>query len=324
MFQILSGLGALNIGSGRYFSAAESEPRVMDGGYEPPSCPESPNLELMPNLGAAQERVRTPAPELTLDNRPYPNGSPMTMRTRPLQLVTARTSSFPGMPALPSVLSRSNSFLYANPSVTNGNQNVVQTRENTQGASTFEDSGVSTSNTSHDTRASTPSFLRVARNERLGHQTLAPPFSTPPLAQVRRRLVFVAAEIPVQMSLAQYQQYPVSIRAADRNSTNSPDSMRGQNDTSAYQKHSLGRRHIHPPLTTEWANVPTADQNLVSTNSRAMMDTDRFAHAIRTAMPVLPQQTGDTLETVADRSLTPNSKAKKTEKDAQKRLRKRI
>jgi hypothetical protein len=52
--------------------------------------------------------------------------------------------------------------------------------------------------------------------------------------------------------------------------------MRGQSDSPSYQMAALGRRYIHPAMMMELANVPTARQDLASTNSRAMMHVDRF------------------------------------------------
>jgi hypothetical protein len=69
--------------------------------------------------------------------------------------------------------------------------------------------------------------------------------------------------------------------------------------------------------------VPAADQNLAYTNSRAMMSADRFDDT-RTEMPIVAQRTGDAAQPAIDRSLTPNTRAKKVEKDNQKRLRGRI
>jgi len=81
---------------------------------------------------------------------------------------------------------------------------------------------------------------------------------------------------------------------------------------------------VHPSYNTEWANVPTADQRLDHLNSRSMQDIDRFGTGAMTEMPVLPGGNGENLQQEVDRSMTPNTKAKKMEKDAQKRLRGRM
>lgn len=82
----------------------------------------------------------------------------------------------------------------------------------------------------------------------------------------------------------------------------------------------MGRKHVHPPLNTDLANVPTGDQNLAYTNSRAMMDLDSLGAGFRAGVPVLPVKGGDAVKEV-DRRLTPNSRSKKVEKDDQKRIR---
>jgi hypothetical protein len=116
----------------------------------------------------------------------------------------------------------------------------------------------------------------------------------------------------------------VPVPDADRNFNDTPDSMRGQNDSPTYQLPTLGRRHIHPAMMTELANVPTAEQDLAFTNSRAMMDVDRFGHAVRTEFPVMQRCENDTPEPVVDRTLTATTRAEKQEKDAQKRLRNKV
>jgi hypothetical protein len=96
--------------------------------------------------------------------------------------------------------------------------------------------------------------------------------------------------------------------------------MRVGNDSPSYQKAALGRKHVHPPLVTDLANVPNVDQNLAYANSRAMLDVDRFDTALRAGMPVLPARESDPVKPQVDNTLTPNSKVKKVEKDAQKFL----
>jgi hypothetical protein len=87
--------------------------------------------------------------------------------------------------------------------------------------------------------------------------------------------------------------------------------MRGQNDLPSYQLPALGRRHVHSAMRTEPANVPTAQQSLAPTNSRAMMVINRFVQAVRTEMPVMARRESDTPEPVLDWSNTPNARAEK-------------
>jgi hypothetical protein len=52
-----------------------------------------------------------------------------------------------------------------------------------------------------------------------------------------------------------------------------------------------------------------------------MMDVDRFGHGARTAMPTLLKTSGRQAVVEAEGRLTPDTKAKKAEKDMQKKLR---
>jgi hypothetical protein len=113
--QIQSGLEALNISSGLYVTAADFERRVVDEGYDLPSSPETPDVELLARLEAAGDQHRTPAPQLLQDSRCDSNESPMSRRNQQLRLVTPRSPSPTATPAPLSVQSQSNSDLYDDP-----------------------------------------------------------------------------------------------------------------------------------------------------------------------------------------------------------------
>jgi hypothetical protein len=313
---VQAGMGGLNLGGGRYVTAADFAPRVIDKAYDTQDQPEVPNEEFLANLEALQERHRTPALQHLQNVRPQANGSPVTVRNRPLQLVTPRSPSLPGTPVPRSALSPSVSSMYASADPVGGlrviNQTPVHVHE-------FQDQVFGTSNTGDEMRSTTPSVLRAARNEALGYRVSGSPSSSPTPSQIRRRPLSSAHIAPTQ-----YEQFPVPVPDADRNFNDTPDSMRGQNDSPTYQLPTLGRRHIHPAMMTELANVPTAEQDLAFTNSRAMMDVDRFGHAVRTEFPVMQRCENDTPEPVVDRTLTATTRAEKQEKDAQKRLRNKV
>jgi len=245
----------------------------------------SPSPSFVSRLEHIDERVQAAA---GIDR----NGSPATIRPGPLHVVNPRSPSPPSTPRRRPVPDRA--------------QSIVRS------ASEFHDSGIFTdSNVGHGQRSSTP--------------TPAPRTEGQPPASIRRRPVSVVSSAPEPPGMTEGpQQYPVPIPAADRERTDSPDSMRAQPDSPDYTLAALARKHVHPSYQTEWANVPTADQRLDHLNSRSMQDIDRFGTGSMTAMPVLPGTTGDHAQQEVDRSMTPNTKAKKMEKDAQKRLRGRM
>jgi hypothetical protein len=74
-------------------------------------------------------------------------------------------------------------------------------------------------------------------------------------------------------------------------------------------------------MNTEWANVPPVGQKLEHLNSRAVMDIDRFGHGARTAMPSMPETSDRQAVVDEEGRLTPDTKARKAEKDMQKKLR---
>jgi hypothetical protein len=315
---VQAGMGGLNFGGGRYVTAADFAPRIIDEAYDAQDHAEVPNEEFLASLEALQERHRTPASQHLQNVRPQANGSPVTVRNQPLQLVTPRSPSLPGTPVSRSALSPSISSMYASADPVGGlrviNQTPVHVHE-------FQDQVFGTSNTGDEMRSTTPSVLQAARNEALGYRVSGSPSSSPTPSQIRRRPLSSAANVPAHIAPTQYEQFPVPVPDADRNFNDTPDSMRGQNDSPTYQLPTLGRRHIHPAMMTELANVPTAEQDLAFTNSRAMMDADRFGHAMRTGFPVMQRRENDTPEPVVDRTLTATARAEKQEKDAQKRLR---
>jgi hypothetical protein len=315
---VQAGMGGLNFGGGRYVTAADFAPRIIDEAYDAQDHAEVPNEEFLASLEALQERHRTPASQHLQNVRPQANGSPVTVRNQPLQLVTPRSPSLPGTPVSRSALSPSISSMYASADPVGGlrviNQTPVHVHE-------FQDQVFGTSNTGDEMRSTTPSVLQAARNEALGYRVSGSPSSSPTPSQIRRRPLSSAANVPAHIAPTQYEQFPVPVPDADRNFNDTPDSMRGQNDSPTYQLPTLGRRHIHPAMMTELANVPTAEQDLAFTNSRAMMDADRFGHAMRTEFPVMQRRENDTPEPVVDRTLTATARAEKQEKDAQKRLR---
>jgi hypothetical protein len=117
------------------------------------------------------------------------------------------------------------------------------------------------------------------------------------------------------------EQHPVPSPAADRDHTQSVDSMRVQPDTPSHQNRLLARTFQHPPANADWGNVPTATQSLPHTNSQALMGANCFGDA-RTEMPIYsPRAPYDKPKPEVDRSLTPNTRAEKKEKNAMKAMR---
>jgi hypothetical protein len=117
------------------------------------------------------------------------------------------------------------------------------------------------------------------------------------------------------------EQHPVPSPAADRDHTQSVDSMRVQPDTPSHQNRLLARTFQHPPPNADWGNVPTATQSLPHTKSQAMMGANCFGDA-RTEMPIYsPRAPYDKPKPEVDRSLTPNTRAEMKEKNAIKAMR---
>ena len=288
----------LNIGGNRYVTNADRALRVIDEGYETPSLTGSPSPDprLMADLEAVQERLRTPPAQLVRPNRPDDNGSPVSLAPQPLRVVN--TSPTPnsltpvGTGVRPAVSSRSSSSLYASPSTANPSSSSQLSASD---SSEFNDSGVGSSDARQSPTGATPSPHPTVEN---------PPRGIP---AVTRK--------PVPDNFNRPSRNP-SAPAREP----SASSMRVENDSPAYMTRMLGRKRVHPPVNTEWANVPAATQDLAFTNSHAMMGANRFDDS-RHEMPTLPQRTGDAAAPVIDRTITPNTKAKKTEKDAQKKLR---
>jgi hypothetical protein len=121
---------------------------------------------------------------------------------------------------------------------------------------TFIDRGLGESVSIEERRSKwiSPSTGREAEHERLSQQLLN-----------ERRSNLAASTSTCRRSLR--EQHPVPSPAADRDHTQSVSSMCGQPDTPSYQNRILTRTFQHPPLNTDWGNVPTATQSLLYTNS---------------------------------------------------------
>lgn len=291
----------MNIGGSRYVTNADRSLRMIDEAYESPSrtgspTSPSPDPSLVADLGAVQGRLRTPSAQLVQQNRFEANLSPVSLPPQPLRLINA--SSTPSLltpdskGARPAASLRSSSSLYASPSPANGAPSV---QDSVSECNKFNDSGIGISDAHPSATPVAPSSLR---------QTVG---ILPGGAAVTRK--------PVPDNLNRpSRNLPAPAREP------SASSMRVENDSPSYMTRMLGRKRVHPPVNTEWANVPAATQDLDFTISRAIMGVNRFDDS-RHEMPVLPQRTGDPVAPVIDRTITPNIKAKKTEKDAQERLR---
>jgi hypothetical protein len=132
----------------------------------------------------------------------------------------------------------------------------------------------------------------------------------------RRRPVPGPAPAPIQAQAlrTEYEQYPVPMPNADRDHTQSVDSMHVLNDTPSYQN------RLHPAPNTNCVNVPTGTQSLLHTNNQAMMGTNRLDDA-KTMVPTLPTKLNDTREPApVNRNLTPNTRAENNEKRAMKQM----
>ncbi|KAH3978336.1 hypothetical protein HBH52_108860 [Parastagonospora nodorum] len=288
----------LNIGGSLYVTNADRSLRMIDEAYETSSRPESrsSNSSLVADLEAVQERLRTPCAQSMQQARSEDNGSPVSLPARPLRVVNTSSTPSPLTPVstatrpAPSV--RRSSQSHSLPSPAYRHPSVL---ESSSEGSEFHDSGVCQSDVQSSPSGAAPSPPRPAVG--------IPPHS----ASVTRKPMPDRFNRPSRNQLAPIREP-------------SADSMRAQSDSPSYMQRVLGRKRVHPPVNTEWANVPAATQDLEFTNSHAMMGVNRFDDS-RHEMPILPQRTGDAAAPTIDRTITPNTKAKKTEKDAQKRLR---
>jgi hypothetical protein len=288
----------LNIWGNRYVMNADRSLRMIDEAYETPSRTGSPSPDpsLIANLEAVQERLRTPSAQ-SVHQTPFDdNGSPVSLPPQPLRVVNTSSTPSPLTPvstgARPAASSRSSSSLHASPLPSNG---ARSTQESGSEGSEFKDSGVGISDVHQSPTGAAPSPHRPT--------VIIPPHGAP----VTRK--------PIPDHFNRPSRNPVAPTREP-----SADSMRAQNDSPSYMQRVLGRKRIHPPVNTEWANVPATTQDLEFTNSHAMMGVNRFDDS-RHEMPILPQRTGDATAPTVDRTITPNTKTRKTEKDAQKRLR---
>tara|TARA_R110002003_G_scaffold805_2_gene21468 strand:+ start:323 stop:886 length:564 start_codon:yes stop_codon:yes gene_type:complete len=183
------------------------------------------------------------------------------------------------------------------------------------------DSAVGMSNVTYNPRLGV-----LAPAPRAGDQQLPQPvgghtLQTPPPFAIRRKPVASGSFTPVHSVQEAPQQFPIATPRADEVRIDTPDSLYVSPDSPGYMKPTLARKHVHPPMNTEWANVPPAGQKLEHLNSRAMMDIDRFGHGARTAMPSMPEMSDRQAVVDAEGRLTPDTKARKAEKDMQKKLR---
>ncbi|KAH5707716.1 hypothetical protein HBI20_201380 [Parastagonospora nodorum] len=291
-------MGNLNIGGSCYVTNADRSLRIIDEAYETSSRPESrsSNSSLVADLEAVQERLRTPCAQSMQQARSNDSESPVSLPAQPWRVVNTSSTPSPLTPVstatrpAPSV--RRSSPSQSLPSSAYRAPSVL---ESSSEGSEFHDSGLGQSDVQSSPSGAAPSPPRPAVG--------IPPHS----ASVTRKPMPDRFNRPSRNQLAPTREPPA-------------DSMRAQSDSPSYMQRVLGRKRVHPLVNTEWANVPAATQDLEFTNSHAMMGVNRFDDS-RHEMPILPQRTGDAAVPTIDRTITPNTKAKKTEKDAQKRLR---
>ncbi|KAH7075106.1 hypothetical protein FB567DRAFT_553378 [Paraphoma chrysanthemicola] len=327
---LISGLNT--IGLGRCRQADESDRFSLGADYDEESRPASPS----PTFAAAleetarrvQAQVKAPlqlsrsgcVPGIDYDrgeavvNR---DGSPVPIRSGQLQLLTPRTPSPPSPQMGQSIPARTPSM-----AISVHGSAASQAELQAPGEGDFYDSAVGMSDASLNPPPNTQNHAQHAPEARHGSQAIREPLPLSPMpVLMHRRPVSNASHGPGATAEEQRQQWPVATPEVDRSGTGTPDSLYAYPDSPAYMKSTLARKHVHPPVNTEWANVPPAGQKLEHINSRAMMDVDRFGHDTRTAMPNLPENVGVRVQADAEGRLTPNTKAKKQEKDLQKKLR---
>jgi hypothetical protein len=97
--------------------------------------------------------------------------------------------------------------------------------------------------------------------------------------------------------------------------------------------YALGRRRVHPPVDMELANMPPADRGLYDFNTRSMMDLDPMQVVNNPrVMSLARRQQGNSGNEWVSRDEngdedehrlrdTPDTRARKNEKDSQKWLR---
>ncbi|KAH7064372.1 hypothetical protein BKA63DRAFT_572280 [Paraphoma chrysanthemicola] len=327
---LLSGLSAIGLGRGRRVDESDRFSLGADDNEEPRPVSPSPTFAVALEETAQRIQAQIEAPlQLSRSGRvpgigydrgeavANRDGTPVPMRSGQLHLLTQRTPS-PPSPQL------GRSILLRTPSVATGvhGSGASQVELQAQGEGDFNDSAVGMSDVSLNPPPNAQEHTQRAPEVRHRSQANPQPSSQPPLpVSMHRRPVSMASHGPGANVEEQRQQWPVATSQADMPRIDTPDSLYACPDSPAYMKSTLARKHVHPPVNTEWANVPPAGQKLEYVNSRAMMDVDRFGHDTRTAMPNLPEGVGVRVRTDAGGRLTPNTKAKKQEKDLQNKLR---
>jgi hypothetical protein len=253
------------------------------------------------------------------------HGSPMTIRGPRLQLVNPGTPTPSDTPFRRSVplgeppLASIDSSVWGNTQTASWNL-----PENSQG-SDFVDSGLGVeSSLGWDSRSIIPTPASLDSNKRFSHPVLEDPFRTPPSAAVRRRPVSMAGLIPAQNPEDSSQHYPVPFSQPKRALTDSPSSVHVEAPSPETINKALGRRWQHPPVRMDWAMVPPATGSIDDFHSRVQQGLGRGLDGFRTAVPSYPAREGDEAPRKVDLSGSPMTKAKKQEKENQKRLRSRM
>ncbi|KAF2029976.1 hypothetical protein EK21DRAFT_89388 [Setomelanomma holmii] len=328
MSRMQSSISALNLGLGR--RASDSNWFQLDMEDDEHVRVASPSPSLVSKLEHAAKRLQSSSSEslhrsrsnqvsgvgYVRDSEPTVHGSPTSLQPARLQLVTERSPSPPSPPSLrPPVPTTTDDVLER------AKQDDAAFGLGTSVGGDFKDSALGMSNVSLRSLYETPT--PAPRNR--GYFRLSPRasnslFETPP-NPINRRPVSVASFAGTTTVVEGPQQYPILAPAADERRTETPDSLYAWPDSPGYTKATLARKHVHPSVNMEWANVPPAGQKLEYYNSRAIMDVERFGHGVRTLMPTIPEQADFEAEPDAEARLTPNTKAKKAEKDLQRRLR---
>jgi hypothetical protein len=187
----------------------------------------------------------------------------------------------------------------------------------------FRDSGIFTAS-DLEVRLPTPTPV----HQHAGDQHLSQPVAKvsfealrPP--QIRRRPVSIGAPAQTQRVPEIRGHYPV-FSQVDHDDTKSLDSMRNNAPSPEGISEELGRWRVHPAIRQDWDQIPPATIPLDQWNTRSVKGLGRGLDGVPAMMPTVPEREGDEKPVPVDRSITPNTRAKIREKDAQKYLRRQV